>query len=402
MKKIVLFVSILYVLISCGSAKTSQKAINSGDYDKAISIALQKLRKNKIKKSNQQYVLMLEEAYEKAVDRDESRILFLIKDENKANLEEIYTTYQTLKQRQENIKPLLPLPIYESGKNAHFAFKNYDDVLIDSKNKLATYLYQKSLPFINSTNKETLRAVYDDLAYINQIYPAYKDVQELMNYTHEKGTDYVYVSMKNETDKIVPVRLEENLLNFDTYGLNDFWTVYHNAKIPQINYDFGLELVLTDISVSPERVKEKQIFAEKMIQDGYKNLLDTNGNVVKDSLGKKIRVKNMVKVKCELYEITQFKSSKVEGQVTYVDFNTKQVLQKFPIRSEFVFEHNYARYDGDKRALEPTYLGLIGVYEVPFPTDEQMVYDTGTDLKNQLKAILQQISFRGVKEQYSN
>ena len=43
---------------------------------------------------------MLEEAYAKAVDRDQEAITFLEKEGNPANLERIYNTYLSLKNRQ--------------------------------------------------------------------------------------------------------------------------------------------------------------------------------------------------------------------------------------------------------------------------------------------------------------
>lgn len=394
MKHTLLFISVLYLLFSCGSAKTSEQAINTGDYDKAISISIQKLRNNKTKKGNQQYVLMLQEAFAKSVERDEFRINFLVNDGNPENLEEIYNTYISLNRRQQNIKPLVPLPIYSSGQNATFNFKNYNDAIISSKNELSEHLYQKSIPYLNAEDKQTLRNVYYDLEYIEKINPSYKDVPNLMDRLHAGGTDYVYVSMKNETEMVVPVKLEENLLNFDTYGLNDFWTVFHNSKINEVTYDFGLELNLTSILVSPEKIREKIIIEEQTIKDGYHYAIDSNGNQVKDSLGNKIKVDNFIKVKCELYQMTQSKSSKVDGQVKYVDLQTNRVLQQFPISSEFVFNHQYATHIGDKRALQTSYLELLTLSPIRFPTNEQMVYDTGTDLKKRLKSIIQQNSFR--------
>ena len=38
--------------------------------------------------------------------------------------------------------------------------------------------------------------------------------------------------------------------------------------------------------------KEKQFIKEKQIKDGVKTLLDSNGNVVKDSIGNPIKVDN--------------------------------------------------------------------------------------------------------------
>lgn len=394
MQKSLLFITILSLLIACGSAKTTEQALNTGDYNKAIAISIQKLKSNKTKKGNQQYVLMLQDAFAKSVERDEERIEFLRKDANPENAEEIFNLFNNLKRRQQQIKPLLPLPILSSGANAQFVFKNYSDALIESKNDLSEHLYQKSLPFVNSENKQTLRTVYKDLEYIDEINPNYKDVQSLMNNVHAFGTDYVYVSMKNESETVVPEKLQEYLLNFDTYGLNNFWTVYHNSKMESIDYDFGMELNLTNILVSPEKISEKEIVEEKLIKDGFKYAVDDKGVQLKDSLGKSIKVDNFVKVRCHLYQIAQSKSSKVDGQVKYVNLKSNQVFQVFPISSEFLFQHVYATHRGDKRALKSTYVDMLALRALPFPSNEQMVYDTGSDLKNKLKGIIQKNNFR--------
>lgn len=393
-EKKLLIILLVSLFISCGSVKTTKEAINTGNYDQAIALAIKNLKGNKTKKNNQPYVLMLEEAYAKATKRDIERINFLKKDANPENLETIYNMYLVLSKRQGKIKPLLPLPILEKGTNAKFNIDDYSSAIINSKNKLSKYLYEKALLFVNSNDKNELRSVYYDLEYIEQINPNYKDIRGLMKEIHLKGTDFVFVSVKNDSEMIVPERLEEDLLNFDTYGLDNFWTVYHSSKNAKINYDFGLELNLRNIEVSPEQVREKQIIKEKLIKDGFKYIVDDNGNHVKDSLGNKIKIDRMITVKCELYEVTQFKSSFVSGQVIYFDYNLNQVVQTFPIESEFIFEHIYATYNGDRRALDRRYNDLIGLRVLSFPSNEQMVYDTGTDLKEKLKYIITHKGFR--------
>lgn len=393
MRKIIVFISIISFLLSCSSAKSTEKAINTGNYNKAISIAVEKLKVNKTKKGNQQYVIMLEDAFMKSVERDEQQLEFLLKDGNPENLERIYNLYLSLNKRQEIIKPLMPLPLLATGKNAKFTFKNYTDAIIQSKNELSDYLYKKISPLVDARDKQTLRNVYYDLEYIEKINPGYKDVADLMNEVHEKGTDYVSVSMKNETETIVPKRLETYLLNFDTYGLNDFWTVYHNDTLKNVHYDYGLELNLTEILVSPERIREKEVIEEKLIKDGFKYAIDDDGKNVKDSIGNKIKVDNFIKVRCEIFQISQMKSSKVVGQVKYIDLNAHQDLQIFPIASEFIFEHQYATHKGDHRALDKKNRALIALKPVPFPTNEQMVFDTGSDLKSKLKSIIKKNKF---------
>jgi hypothetical protein len=394
MKKKLLFTAITILMISCSSVKNTQEAINNGNYDRAIDIALDNLKKNKTKKGNQPYVLMLQDAFAKVTSRDLSRINFLKKDRNPENLESIFGLYETLKNRQEIIKPLLPLPILKKNKNAKFEFSNYDEAIINTKNQLSDFLYLKAKKLFSVDDKFEYRKAYDELAYLERINANFKDVRNLMAVAQQKGVDFVFVSMKNETQKVIPTRLEEDLLNFDTDGLNDLWTIYHSKKDTEINYDFGLELNLRSIEVSPEQVREKQIIKEKQIVNGFKYLLDDNGNQVKDSLGNKIKVDKLLNIRCEFYQFTQFKAAKVSGQVKYVDLVSKQTVQVYPIKSEFVFEHLYARFDGDKRALEESLLDLLVLKAIAFPTNEEMIYDTGSDLKQKLKNIITRNRFR--------
>lgn len=394
MKKQLLIISSFFLLISCSSVKKTQQAISNGNYDTAINIAIENLRKNKTKKGNQPYVLMLEEAFAKVSKKDLNRISFLKKDNNPENIETIFSLYEDLKNRQEVIKPLLPLSIISENRNAKFQFDNYDDEIITTKNQLSDYLYSKAKELFDSNTKFDYRVAYDELSYIEKINPNFKDVRSLINTAHERGLDFVYVSMKNQTEKVIPKRLEEDLLNFDTYGLDDLWTVYHGNKNPNIKYDFGLELNLRSIQVSPEQVREKEIIKEKEVKDGFKYLLDENGDQVLDKDGNKIKVDKLVNVRCELYQFTQFKSAEVTGIVKYVDFNTKQTIQTYPIKSKFDFQHIYANFKGDKRALEESFLDLIALKVVPFPTNEQMIYDSGQDLKERLKHIITRNKFR--------
>jgi len=394
MKKSLLFTVLSFLLISCSSIKNTQEAISSGNYDSAIYTAIKNLKRNKTKKGNQPYILLLEDAFAKATSKDLAKISFLKKDNNPENIETIFVLYEELKRRQEILKPLLPLFIREENRAATFQFNNYDDEIIANKNQLSDYLYAKAKQLFNANNKFDYRAAYHDLEYLEKINPNFKDVRNLMDVAHEKGLDFVIVSMKNKTQKVIPKRLEDDLLNFDTYGLNDLWTVYHGAKDSKISYDFGLELNLRNIKVSPEQIREKEIIKEKDIKDGFKYLLDENGNQVLDQEGNKIKVDKFVKVRCELYQFTQFKSAKVTGIVKYVDLNTKQIIQSYPIESRFSFQHIYANFKGDKRALDASFLDLIRFRVVPFPTNEQMIYDAGQDLKEKLKSIISRNKFR--------
>lgn len=394
MKKALLLCTVSVFLISCGGVKKTQEAINSGNYTAAIDKALRNLVENKTKKNHQPFVLLLEEAFKKNTERELQQIAFLEKDENPAHYEAIYRGYTHLRNTQQRIKPLLPLRLYEENRDAKFHFNDYENDLLDAKDQLSEYLYDNASDLLeNASNKRDYRQAYDDFTYLNEINPAFEDTKQKMEEAHAKGLDYVNVRIINDTEQIVPERLEEELLNFNTYGLNDLWTEYHTTPISKLNYDYQMQVAFRDINISPEQVNEKQIIKEKQIKDGYKYAVDSNGNVVRDSLGNRIKVDKFKTVRCDFYQFTQFKSAQVVGNVSFIDLHTKQQLNSYPLSSEFIFEHVYANFDGDKRALDNDLVALLNLAAVPFPSNEQMVYDAGEDLKARLKGIITRHKF---------
>lgn len=389
MKRFLPFVSALLLITACGGVKKTQEALNSGNYEVAMNRAIVELADDKSKKGHQPYILLLEDAFYKHSQREQQEIEFLKADGNPANFEAIYNKLLGLKNLQERIRPLLPLYLEDEGRDAEFQFRNYDKRILAVKEKLSDYLYDNASSLLaNATYKQDFRTAYNDFAYLNRINPGFRDVKTKMEICHERGIDYVRVFLANETAQVLPKRLEEDLLNFNPYGLDNLWLKYHTSPLEDISYDYEIRVNFRDILISPEEIREREVIKERQIKDGYTYLEDENGNLVKDSLGNEIKVDRMKTVQCRFHTFTQFKAAKVDGQVTYVDLRTDQPLNSYPLSTEFIFEHQYASFQGDRRALDTDLFSLTQLVAVPFPTDEQMIYDAGEDLKMRLKDIV--------------
>jgi len=374
--------------------RKTEKFLNTGNYDNAIKTAIQNLITRKTAKGKQEYILILEAAFAKAKERDFNTLDIMLKDRNDANLEKIYTTYLQLNNRQEQIKPLLPLPVIGQSRNATFNFENYSTQIVNSKIALSKYLYSNANRLLKSNNKFDFRKAYDDLDYLNSLYSDYKNVQSLMDEALFKGTDYVYVYTKNETNMVIPRNLENDLLDFNTYGLNDRWVVYHANRQKDLKYDYGMLVSFRQINISPEQIFERQFTKEKEIKDGRKTVLDANGKEVKDDKGKVLMVDNFKKIFASVYEFKQTKSCQVTAKIDYIDNNTNQPIETFPINSLFVFENIYATFNGDREACDENYFRYFNQRPMAFPTNEQMVFYSGEDLKAKLKNVIVHNKFR--------
>lgn len=374
--------------ISCNSVKRTQKFVSQGNYDHAIALAVKKLQKDKNATEYDAHIRLLEEAFLKAKDQDTRKLAYLKKENSPESAKEIYYTLLDLRARQDLIRPLLPLYSNEMGRKANFVFSDYTNDLLAAKDGYVNSLYQEAISYIQRDTKRDFRSAYNVLCELDEVQPNYRDVHQLREDAHFRGTDFVFVTLNNHTAQMIPYRLEQELLDFNTYGLDDFWTEYHSQRENGIDYDFGIDLNFQTIQISPERISEKQYLRKKRIKDGTTYKRDRNGSIVKDADGNPIKIDRYKDVSATITITTQTKSVFVGGTVIYKDLKRGQRMDSYPISTEFVFENAFAKYSGAIEALTAEDQTLLGNHYVPFPNNEQMVFDAGEDIKARLKEIL--------------
>ncbi|MEM0519441.1 hypothetical protein [Aequorivita flava] len=374
--------------LSCNSVKRTQKFVSQGNYDEAIALATKKLQKDKGAKEYDAHIRILEEAFLKAKEEDTRHLTFLKRENSLANAKEIYYTYLDLQARQDLIRPLLPLYSLEMGRKANFVFTDYTSDLLAAKDGYVKALYQEAQVYLKRNTTIDYRSAFNVLCELEEVMPNYRDVNQLKDEAHFRGTNFVFVQLNNHTRQIIPFRLEQDLLNFNTYGLDDFWTEYHAQRENGIDYALGIDLNFQTIQITPERISDRQFTRKQRIKDGYDFRRDRGGNIVRDSLGNPIKVDKYIDVSATVYITAQEKAVLVGGTVVYKDLNKRRELNSFPLSSEFIFENVYATFRGDERALTADDRRLVNNRPIPFPNNEQMVFDAGQDIKERFKVIL--------------
>ena len=388
MRKITTLFCICLILISCNSAKRNQKLLAQGNYDQAIELAIRKLQRTENNKKRAERITLLENAFQKMKAQDNRRIDFLKKQNNVSAIREIYYTYQNMDYIQNKIRPLLPLYNENTGRDAVFRFENYSSLIVDARKKYLAAVYDEAGQYYDRQTIEDYRTAYNIYCDIEELQSNYKDVAQLKDNARFYGTDFVYVTLNNRSGQIIPLRLEQELLNFNTYGLDDFWTQYHNKRNGDIEYNYGIALNFKEILISPERLHTTEEVRKKRVKDGWEYVLDANGNVAKDSLGNDIKRDKYINVTARVQYTEQEKAVAVGGDVLYRDIINRRDLNRYPLATEFVFENIFATFVGDKRALTKRDYRYLKNEFIPFPSNEQMVFDAGEDIKARLKNIL--------------
>ncbi len=394
MKKLLyLNMVLLLLLTSCGNVKQIQSYVNTGNYDAAIDLSVEKLQKKRGSKAGDPYAALLKEAYDKATQRDLEKINRLKKDVNPEKWQGIFDTYLQLDTRQEKIKPLMPLRLVKENRNLDFNFTDYTNDILDAKHHLAAHLYKKAKILMAKGQKADFREAYDILDNLDRMDPNYKDVRNLMTQAHQRGMTYALVEIKNETNKILPKQLQVDILNFNSYGANNFWVEYHNYGVKNLQYDYKINLKFKQINISSDQEREKEIIETKDIQDGYTYQKDANGNIVKDSLGQPIKIPRMITVRSKVHLYQQYKEAQVQAETEIIDLRTNQRKANIPLQSSFVFDHRYATQTGDQRAIRNEYINFLKEKRVVFPSNEKMVFDASQEIKMKFKDILNQAEF---------
>ncbi len=385
------FATLLMALLLLVSCKTAQEILETGDYDRAISESIKKIRGKKKKKED--FVLVIEHAFHLANDRDLDRIAALKASGDDSAWEEIHALYTRIDERQHRIKPLLPL----RAKTGYVAFFDMLDVqthLGESRKNAAAYLYasaQDMLEDAEAGDKLAARRAYDRLVRIDYLYEEYLDTDRQMDRALRLGQNHVYLEMVNNSTAILDRDFEDVLLDISLSGLDSRWVRYHTIR-PEVAIDYSAIIKIRSLDVSPEQYKENRFTETREVRDGNRYVLDANGNVAKDTLGNDITEPNYIEVRADVREVCQYKEAIIEGSLDFYDHSSNELISSQRIQSNAIFEHWTSSYSGDQRALSSDARRYMSQPIVSFPTDESLVYDAAEALKPEIKRHLRVMS----------
>jgi hypothetical protein len=325
MKRVIPFVIILTIMLSgCGSSK---KQLEKGNYDAAIEKAVKQLRKDP-KDSKQ--IATLESAYKIANERDNERVRFLKMEAKQSSWDEIYQLYKSLSDRQSQVRALPPLNA--GGRSVEFPYVDYMKDMVEAKKKAADFFYAHGIELMKSNIKESFRQAYYEFARAKDYVGDYEGIDNKILDAKYKGMSRVFVSIQNKSILKFPKEFEDDLLALDLPRLNSEWVEYHTQNLnDKVEYDYFVNVNVKIVAVSPDQTMQRDSVVKKEIEDGFRYILDTKGNVRKDSLGNDMKEKKYKSVQCALIETVQRKTCRIDGDIEVIQMNPNKVLKKDPI-----------------------------------------------------------------------
>ncbi len=363
-----------FLLIFLMGCVSSGKLLEKGNYDAAIDKSVKKLIK---KPDNTKEIKVLKKAWILSNNDDLDKI-------NKLKLlgqpdiwKDVFHAYTSLDNRQKKVQRLPDRVL----SKINFEKENYSFKMTSALKKAAAYYYAHAIKLMETGNKADARQAYDELQFIKNNLPDYRNLNAKIKDALALGVNNVLFVLANQSQTVLPKNYEQQILKISLTNLNDLWLNFDTYQEKGMQYDDEIELLIKEITVSPEQMTHEKIVETKEVEDGWRYVLDNNGNVMKDSLGNDIKEKKQKTLKAFVTLNDMHKSARVKAVLDYYDNHSGQLMKTYPLSSEFVFEHHFATFEGDRGALSKKSLDLLKHGALPFPKDEEIIFDTYNDLK---------------------
>ena len=232
--------------------------------------------------------------------------------------------------------------------------------------------------------------LFEELIYVN---PTYKNnLTELSQNSKNKGSSFVLVTLKNNVRSIP----NDSIVDIDRIHSGNFdnqWVEYHEKRNSRIKYNYQVAINLDKLSFVPEKTQQQNVSQEAKVQDGWQYQLDANGNVMKDNKGNDLKIAKYKVAQAEVLLYQQNKASKLDGIVVIKNLHTKATVSTNPMFGEANFQHTYATFRGDQRAIEEKYYDALKAKELAYPKDYEFVKYSILNFKQKVTALLSQQQF---------
>ena len=342
------------------ACSTGKKALQKGNYDQAVSQAVNRLRSND---SNKKARTTLVRAYQLALNLHLDNVKRANNSLDQFRWERIAGDYQSINNMHDEIRRcpsclnLIPTPA------------RYDSELLSARQKAAEMRYDLGLKaLVQKDDRERAKEAHVHFKRVKEMVPRYKDIDDKLSESLYYATLKVVVAQIPSPTRLVDLKHE-----FFVDKINE--QLHRNMINEYVRF-------YTPIEAKNERVERvdhviEMAFDEFNLGNIFQN--NTEREITRDSVviaeqdGKKIygTVKATIRVS----------EKKITGggvlDFRIFDERTNKVLTHEKMPSSYTWDIQWASYQGDERALNDEELLMVKRKEL-FPPSPQVMFEEFT------------------------
>ena len=355
----------LVALTGCASsARMAEKQMNRGEYDAAIATSLRKLER---KPASTEAAAVLTASFERAKERDERRVEFLMLEGREANWPEILRLYEQLDRRQEKVRRA-PGDVWDGD-----AFESYAERLVEARRRSADFSFGEGCRLLESGLREDARTAAGHFEEALRIRPESSAAAEGLRDARDAGRTHVLLSFSNESDQILPERSVAELQEIPLREIGSEWAEFHLDEDDGTLYDYLVVARLTQVPFSPERVDRDRFTQSAEIVESRREVVDSTGATR--------RIEEKRTVTADVTTLTLTKQVLVAMRYEIRELASGRLVKAWDRPLSADFEDRSMVYEGDLEAVPSEWRDLAGKKPRPFPSDEDLLAQAVSILK---------------------
>jgi len=207
-------------------------------------------------------------------------------------------------------------------------------------------------------DKSGYRVAYYDFLKVKKFYNSYADLDTHLAASKELATVHVLLQV-DDAYGLLPYGLEVDLSHIHS---THKWVRFHPRWYKEADPDFVASMHIDALDIGPEKESYESKESTKEIEK-WVNKIDDTGQVVTDSTGQVIQIKEIEKLYAHVHKIERSKWSKIEGRLLLLETDRGIHIDQEPL-SHVGFQHAMAYYEdfldkiGGRIETIPSYVGL--------------------------------------------
>jgi tetratricopeptide (TPR) repeat protein len=362
-----------YLLLICGlfvtfsSCKTGKKALEQGQYDLAVTQAVNRLKSNGDSKKAR---ATLKHAYKLAVSTHLDNATRASASADMFKWERMAVEYLSINRLYDAIRKcpsclaLVPNPV------------NYDSELASARNKAADTRYTLGMAAMQqkSIRQKALEA-HQHFETVKDMVPQFKEVDDKLEESLYYATLKVVVEPIPSPTRLLEVRHEFFVNKINEYLHHQRINKYVRFYTPQEAKNQNLEYVDHVIKMEFDRFSLGNVY-----QNNTEKELSRDSVVIATNDG--VDVYGTVKATLKTSEKSITGSGVLDFKI--LDNDTGKVITQEKMSSQYIWRISWASYNGDKKALSAEELEMVAQSNVTIPSPQFMFEEFTAPLYNQV------------------
>jgi hypothetical protein len=367
MKNFTSFISLLSILLVLGGCASGKKALQKGDYSKAVSQAINKLRSNDDHKKAR---ATLGKAYKYATEIYLSNIAQAKGSSDELKWESVSANYERINYMYNEIvrcpacREVVPNPI------------RFDSELEVANKNAAAARYELGLRALEmKRNRDKAIEAHQHFMKAQSFVPRYKDVEEKLSEAMFYATLKVVVEPIPSPFKALDISHEFFVNKINERLHRDSFNDYVRFYTPSEAKADKLEFVDHVIRMEFDHFTLGNVFSEKDTREVSRDSVNLAGKNEPPYYG-------TVKAKLTKHTKSITGGGVLDFRIFDNQLNKIVTQEKFP--SEYIWSIQWATYKGDERALTKEELELCELTDLPIPSPQRMFEEFTAPLYDQV------------------